>query len=105
MNSRVFFFFLRLYLFIFRERGREGEREGEKHQCVVASHAPLLGTWSATQTCVLTGNQTSDPLVRRPVLNPQSYTSQGQVILIITKACGMGRQHLEKVKQHRIKDV
>ena len=25
----------RFYLFIFRERGREGEREGEKHQCVV----------------------------------------------------------------------
>ena len=24
--------------FIFRERGRKGEREGEKHQCVVASH-------------------------------------------------------------------
>ena len=32
-------FFLKV-LFIFRERGREGEREGEKHQCVVASHAP-----------------------------------------------------------------
>ena len=31
------FFFLRLYLFIFRERGREGEREGGKDQCVVAS--------------------------------------------------------------------
>ena len=27
------------YLFIFRERGREGGREGEKHQCVVASQA------------------------------------------------------------------
>ena len=26
--------------FNFRQRGREGEREGEKHQCVVASHAP-----------------------------------------------------------------
>ena len=25
------------YLFIFMERGREGEREEEKHQCVVAS--------------------------------------------------------------------
>ena len=25
------------YLLIFRERGREGEREGKKHQCVVAS--------------------------------------------------------------------
>ena len=35
--------FLRFYLFIFRERGREGEREGEKHQCVVASSAPPTG--------------------------------------------------------------
>ena len=26
--------FLRVYLFIFREMGREGERKGEKHQCV-----------------------------------------------------------------------
>ena len=31
------------YLIIFRERGREGEREGEKHQCVIASHAPPTG--------------------------------------------------------------
>ena len=35
-------FFLRFYyLFIFREG--KGGREGEKHQCVVASHAPLVG--------------------------------------------------------------
>ena len=33
----------RFYLFIFRERGREGEREGEKHQCVVASLIPPAG--------------------------------------------------------------
>ena len=33
-------FFLRFYLFIFRERGREGERERQKHQCVVASCVP-----------------------------------------------------------------
>ena len=31
------------YLFIFRERGREGEREVGKHQCVVVSCAPPLG--------------------------------------------------------------
>ena len=31
------------YLFIFRERGREGEREGEEHQSVVYSHAPPTG--------------------------------------------------------------
>ena len=36
-------FLKRFYLFIFRERGRKGEREGEKHQCVIASHTPL--TW------------------------------------------------------------
>ena len=27
-------------IYFFLERGREGEREGEKHQCVVASHTP-----------------------------------------------------------------
>ena len=32
-------FFLRFYLFNFRERGRDGEREGEKHQSV-ASYTP-----------------------------------------------------------------
>ena len=36
------FIFLRFYLFIFRERGKE-RREGKKHQCAVASHAPPTG--------------------------------------------------------------
>ena len=31
------------YLFIFGERGREGKRDGGKHQCVVASHIPTTG--------------------------------------------------------------
>ena len=34
-NRKIYIF----YLFIFRERGREGGREEEKHQCVVASQA------------------------------------------------------------------
>ena len=40
--SFILFFFLlfKKMLFIFRERGREREREGEKHQCVVASQVP-----------------------------------------------------------------
>ena len=37
------FFKNRFYVFIFWERGREGERGGEKHQCVVASRAPPTG--------------------------------------------------------------
>ena len=36
-------FFKRFYLFIFREKGREGEREGEKHQCVVGSPVSPTG--------------------------------------------------------------
>ena len=38
------------------------------------------GTWWATQTFVLTGNQTGDPLVHRLTLNPLSYTSQGVAV-------------------------
>ena len=36
-------FLKRFYLFIFREGGKEGEREGEKHQCVIASHTLPAG--------------------------------------------------------------
>ena len=39
----IHFFKKRFCLFIFRERGGEGEKEGEKHQCVVASHVPPTG--------------------------------------------------------------
>ena len=28
---------------MFRKRGKEGEREGEKHHCVVACHMPPTG--------------------------------------------------------------
>ena len=41
---------------------------------------PPLGTWPATQACILTGNGTRDPLVHRPVLNPLSHTSQPGLI-------------------------
>ena len=65
-------------LFIYFWRGeREGEREGEKHQCVLASYMLPTGYLAATQACALTGNRTGDLLVPRPVLNPLSYTSQG----------------------------
>ena len=38
---------------------------------------PQLGTRPATQACAWTGNQTRDPSVCRPALNPLSHTSQG----------------------------
>ena len=92
-------FFKGFCLFIFRERGREGEREGEKHQCVVASHTPRNGTWPATQACALTGNRTRDSS-GLPALNPLSYTIQGiyfvfkrYIIIIITKLKRISKYH------------
>ena len=39
----TYFFFLSFLSFLSWQRGREGEREGEKHQSVVASHVPPTG--------------------------------------------------------------
>ena len=76
-------FFLRFYFFIFRDRGREGGK-GEKHQCVVASHMPPTGNLACNP--VMCPHQTSDPLVRRPLLNPLSHTSQGWLVLILNSS-------------------
>ena len=50
---------------------------------------PELGTWTATQACTLTGNQTKYPLVHRPTLNPLNHTSQGKefyfIVWIVTE--------------------
>ena len=32
--------FFKDFIYLFLERGREGEREGKNHRCVVASHVP-----------------------------------------------------------------
>ena len=74
----LLFFFLRLYLFIFIERGREGERE--TLMCGLPLSLPLLGTWPTTQACALTGNRTGHPLIRRLALNPLSHSSQGRIL-------------------------
>ena len=49
-------YFLKIvFIYIFRERGREGEREGNINVWLLLSR-PLLGTWPATQAHALTGN-------------------------------------------------
>ena len=69
-------FFIRFYLFIFRE-GKGGKKRERNINVWLPLERPLLGTWPTTQTCALTGNPTSDPLVCRPALNPLSHISQG----------------------------
>ena len=44
---------------------------------------PLLGTWPTTHACALTWNQTSDPLVGRPTLNPLSHSIQGRIQVLV----------------------
>ena len=43
LKEIIYFFKDSIYL-LFREGGKEGEREGEKHQCVIASHSPYWGS-------------------------------------------------------------
>ena len=51
---------------------------------------PQLGTWPAAQACALTGNQTGDLLVHRPVLNPLSRTRQGSRLTLFSgKSLGL----------------
>ena len=75
-KSRIFFF-LRFYLFISRQRRREGEREGEKHQCVVASCTPFTGDPDSNPGMCLDWEPNRNHLVCRHALSPVSHTSQG----------------------------
>ena len=68
MKLKCFFcflgFFKIFYLFIFRERRREGEREGEKYQCVVASRMSPVGDLARSPGTCPDWDGTSGPLVR-----------------------------------------
>ena len=52
--------------------------------CLPLAH-PWPGTWPATQACALTGNQTSNLSVHRPMLNPLNHSSQGSVGTVLKK--------------------
>ena len=73
-----------IYIYLFLERGEGKEKEGEKHQCVVASHTSCTGDLAHTQACALTGNQTGNCLVCRPAFNPLSHTSQHKILAFLS---------------------
>ena len=75
-RAEISHFLKRFYLLIFRGEGREKEKKRNTDVWLPLPHL-LLSAWPATQACALTGNQTSDPLIRRPIFDPLSYTSQG----------------------------
>ena len=72
------------HIFIgFRERRREGEREGETLGCERETSIDCLwyasrpGTKPATQACALTGDRTCDLSLCGWTRNPLNHTSQG----------------------------
>ena len=67
-----------LIVFIFVERGREGEREGEKHQCVVASHVAAARDLACNPGMCPDWESNLQPFGLQAALNPLSYTSQVQ---------------------------
>ena len=61
-------------LFIFREWGRDGDREGEKCQCVVASHVAPTGDLARNPGMCPDWELNWQPFDSQPALNPLSYT-------------------------------
>ena len=76
METYMIIFFKKDFIYLFLERGREGERERNINVWLPLK-CPLLGTWPAAQACALTGNGTSSPMVCGSLLNPLSHSSQG----------------------------
>ena len=93
-------FLKKMYLFIFRHRRREGEREGEKHQCVAAcraspgghpAHNPgMCPDWESNQQPVglQAGAQSTEPhqpglwvsfVILKPVLDRDGWVELGSL--------------------------
>ena len=71
------------YLFIFRERGREGEREGEKQQCVVASHTPSTGELACNPDVCPDGELNGRPFGSQAGTQSTEPHQPGQEVFII----------------------
>ena len=71
---------------ILRGRGREGEKEGEKHR-LFAPHSTLTRGESATWACVLTRHQTLDLSVCEMMPNQLSHCDQHCFCFNCNKQC------------------
>ena len=76
--ASILFYFFKI-LFIFRQKGREGEREGQK-QCVVASHVSPPGDLAHNPGMCPAWEWNGDPVVSMSACNPLSHTSQGSAL-------------------------
>ena len=78
-----------MIIFIYREKGREGGREGEKHQCERETlYTSQSGAQPATQACALTRNGTGDLSFCGTMSNQLSHTGQGSLLLFFSELYG-----------------
>ena len=76
--QRPMYYFFKVFIYLFSERGEGSETEWERSVSVwLPLGCPAMGTWPTSQACALTGNRTGKSLSRRPALSPLSHTSQG----------------------------
>ena len=100
------YFLIFLKIFIFRERGREGER-GEKHRCVretlinCLSHPPNGGTWPATQACALTRIELPIFHIEGTMPKQLSHTNQGYAGLLSARHSSIYWEHSNSRRQTR----
>ena len=73
-----------IYLFIFRQRGKEEQRDREKRDVQEKEQSAASRTLP-TRACALTGNRTGNLSFHRPALNPLSHTSQGGYFILKAK--------------------
>ena len=76
-NNCTFLFFKILFIY-FLERRREGEREGNKHQCVVASHAPPTADLAHNSGICPDWELNWRPFGSQAGTQPLSHTSHGK---------------------------
>ena len=77
------FFKKRFYLFIFRERGREGDREAEKYQCVAASHMAPTGDLAHDPGTCPDRESNRRPPGSLLMLNPLATPARADVVSLI----------------------
>ena len=94
----LFIFFNFIYLFIFRERGREGEREGEKHQCVVASRALPTGGLAHNPGMCPDWESNQRPFGSQAGTQPTEPHQPGKILIIFRER---GREGERKGERHQ----
>ena len=72
------FVFLKDFVYLLSERQKGKEKEGEKHQCVVASRVFLAGDLAQNPGMCSGWESNRELSVRRLALSPLSHTSQGR---------------------------